>query len=324
MVASEMKSNLLSLPSGVVSIFGTLGDDNISALGESEALFGFRGDDVLSSGFNHTPLIGNHGDDTLTVEFNLTDEPLDPVSQVEAYVDGGSGNDKITIDISSDYLLSYIDFSVEVYGGAGSDIIDVSTVSDADSSRVSNVIFGGSGNDKITALAVGGSFSGYDSWAGNTLYGDSGNDHIFATAIVYSNSPLGAENYLDGGSGDDYLSAHTLTDSNVAAPTGSNVLVGGGGNDELVSSHETDGENAIATALVRLAGRKRQRQPDCYNDSSGRVGFSVQSSGRRVRERRSVGGQPRLTLQAGRLQRPTFWTAGPGATCCGRASRLTL
>src|SRR5690606_3579410 len=189
-------------------IFGTPGNDTLAATAEGQALFGRAGHDTLSSLYDDTALHGGAVHDALSILLDLSVWEGVPVFDVAAAAFGGAGEDTISIDIMVYTDVPPADFSIFVDGGAGSDQIDVSTVSDAfGDSVVTNTIRGGSGNDRISALAIGGNFFGNFSTAINEIWGGTGNDHVTARAVVYSNTSLLASNYLDGGAGHDYLFA---------------------------------------------------------------------------------------------------------------------
>lgn len=238
-------------------IFGTPAADVIAATAEYQAIFGRAGGDVLSSQFNNTALFGGAGHDRIEICLDLADEVPVSLYEVTACADGGLGEDRITVDATLFSFDSPVAMSVHVNGGAGADVIDVSTVSNGLlDSIVVNTIQGGSGDDVISAGAVGGDFFGNESTAINEIWGGSGDDHVIASATVFSNMSLLASNYLDGGSGNDVLWASTYVDSNSAAPEGRNTLLGGAGDDTLVADNasSSDPENYFSTLTTYLSG----------------------------------------------------------------------
>ena len=120
-------------------------------------------------------------------------------------------------------------------------------------STAMNKIFGGAGDDHITALADG-DFGGLVSNASNFVKGGCGDDFVKAKAIVQSNSSEEARNTVDGGRGNDELYAETYTDSNTQSPTGLNVMFGRGGDDMLTATQRVDGENGTTDVTNELSG----------------------------------------------------------------------
>ncbi|WP_413855772.1 hypothetical protein [Albidovulum sp.] len=183
----------------LVPVFGTPGNDTLAATAEGQSLFGRAGRDTLSSLFNNTALFGGAGHDRVEVFLDLTDGVPVPLFEANVWVDGGSGEDRITVDATFFSFDSPVRMSMHVDGGSGSDVIDVSSVSNGLlDSVVVNTIDGGSGNDAITAYAVGGDFFGNESTAINEIRAGAGDDHVRASATVFSNGSQLASNTSTG------------------------------------------------------------------------------------------------------------------------------
>lgn len=187
-----------------ITLYGGLGDD---------WLRGHIGNDHLYGGLGYDVLIGGEGMDVFhsaadVVHLFLAADlsPLGLVGSVgfnsiqgstDIY-DGGVGNDTLLLSDNSDYLQyvnitsvetidaaggdDYLDLgglpsSVLVHGGAGNDVIILSSVD--------NVAYGDGGNDIIGGLA-----------GNDTLYGNAGDDTLVGG--------LGNDR-LEGGDGDDIL-----------------------------------------------------------------------------------------------------------------------
>ncbi len=175
---------------------------------------------------------------------------------------GGSGEDDIGTETKPIYayansVLGTAKALNYIHGGRDADTIhavaEIEQNSAPDSSVAMNQIFGGGGDDHITALADG-DFDGLVSNASNVVKGGRGDDFVEVKAIVQSNSSEEARNTVDGGNGDDELYAETFTDSNTGSPTGLNVMFGRAGDDMLTATHLTDGENWTTDVTNELYG----------------------------------------------------------------------
>lgn len=136
-------------------------------------------------------------------------------------IDGGSGNDKITVDKAVMQALN-------IAGGQGDD-----------------VIIGGSGNDRIM-----------DNYGRNYIQSGAGNDTVGAGGLDYeagsdSGVPAYAQgkspyangvaqgNYIDGGEGNDYIEGGRAAD-NINAGVGDDVVYGMSGDDVIVAGAGLD------------------------------------------------------------------------------------
>ncbi|MEH2168424.1 MAG: calcium-binding protein [Nostoc sp.] len=223
-------------------------NDVINGQGGDDIIDGLSGNDLLRGGAGNNTLEGGIGDDTLSASSSTGDNLLF----------GGDGNDSLDIsgsifsDTFSDRFSNFDSRSLgnnTLNGGAGDDTLSAS------GSKGDNLLSGSDGND---SLDISGSYSnnyGYSSdsrsLGNNTLNGGAGNDALRAGGSKgdnllsggdgndsldifgsYSNSSgqdsdsrsLG-NNTLNGGVGDDILSA--------SGSTGDNLLFGGDGNDSL-------------------------------------------------------------------------------------------
>lgn len=206
--------------------------ETLSGSDGSDTLLGHSGGDVISGLDGDDSLVGNGGDDTIRGGFG------------DDIVDGSAGAD-------------------ELHGGAGNDVILGLTGDDAlFGGRGDDVALGEENNDTISLgegddtnwvdSNVSQSAFDYGQLGDDTVHGDAGNDSIWD----YSGT-----NVLDGGDGNDAISA---TDNQldgwetaahaadaVAGGAGDDLLIGddgdtltgGAGNDLLVTIHErADGE----------------------------------------------------------------------------------
>ncbi len=146
-------------------------------------------------------------------------------STMDQTIRAGDGNDTVVIDTNGGFW----SVTNDVQGQAGDDIISAEAVA-GDWEGVTNTtavnnISGGLGDDIIQATAQG-IYDAYwevganyvngdagndridaDSWQYNELYGGTGNDVILASIIEEIDLSCDTNNILDGGDGDDFLSA---------------------------------------------------------------------------------------------------------------------
>jgi Ca2+-binding RTX toxin-like protein len=152
----------------------------------NDSINGWGGNDKLSGGAGNDSISGGDGNDVLQ---------------------GGAGADTLTGGLGDDTIFGFDDSTPYYYSTPAVDL--------------ANTLYGGGGNDKITAG------NGAD-----LLYGEDGNDTL--------NGGLGADT-IDGGAGNDLLyaasaSTYGYTNSDVSA----NALSGGAGNDSLYGSGGND------------------------------------------------------------------------------------
>ena len=172
---------------------------------------------------------GNNGND------NITFSGTWPRGKVNLRLDGGVGNDTLTV-IDSDGL----GFGrVDVYGGPGADLID------AERLRSSGRFRGGPGDDVI---------HGPNAFSSSYLFGDSGDDEIWSHASEITSKRLDGDK-LYGGSGDDRLTGGVNADY-LSGGKGNDYLEGQGGRDSLFGH---DGQDKLyggagADALYPGAG----------------------------------------------------------------------
>jgi Ca2+-binding RTX toxin-like protein len=206
------------------TICGGGGDDQITSLGNFGGVLGFSGDARID---------GGPGNDTITVEAG---------SVTTIFVDGGPGNDTIIaregrgmtiVGGEGNDTITATDSirSVTVDGGLGNDVLTVSA------SGLSGLnVTGGPGNDvlRIGNAPLGGTIDGgpgndvieYAGFSQNLLriFGGEGSDELRGGAA--------GNVVLDGGPGNDHISAAAVIGSGLPEY----VLLGGDGNDELTST----------------------------------------------------------------------------------------
>ena len=172
-------------------INGGAGNDKITvdkAVKNDLVIMGGAGNDTIQGGAGNDTIVGGKGNDTLK---------------------GGAGNDRITDDSGVN----------KIYGQAGDDTLIAHSKSTNSSSKYSNQIYGGSGNDYLE----GGNGKDY-------LSGGDGYDVLYG---------LGGNDYLTGGKGNDYLDGGEGNDS-LHGGSGRDNLIGGKGNDKLYGDSGKD------------------------------------------------------------------------------------
>ena len=184
---------------------------------------------LSSDGFFETSNISaGAGDDVITVS---EDVRRSNISTMEQIIDAGEGNDQVVISTLGGF------FSVEntIVGGGGNDRIFSDAVAfewnGSSGATARNEISGGLGDDMIQATAHGITDQYYatgqniirgdggndriaaETWNYNELYGGTGDDVILATLIDEYDQSRDSFNILDGGEGDDFLSAAVRVDT---------------------------------------------------------------------------------------------------------------
>ncbi|MFO1119730.1 MAG: hypothetical protein U1E38_06350 [Rhodospirillales bacterium] len=181
--------------------------------------------------------------------------------EFNARLDGGTGDDDIHSDVAT-FSENVSLATVSALGGAGSDRIQLWTVSDGiAAARAENIVDGGSGGDRIDIVAnviSGGAGGG----AHNTVDAGSGNDDVYAEANdagALGADLGGARNSVFGGQGDDLLRLAAIGGDSLE-----NVVHGGEGRDiitasvnataraDIVSSVYGDGGDDVLRAVIEV------------------------------------------------------------------------
>ena len=152
-------------------LYGDVGNDSLLGAGGQDSLYGGQGNDTMSvSGTGHSVLKGDQGNDSITgaqssTAADVTTFASNQTKWFTQYSYGGDGNDAIV-------------------GGVG-------VASD------NHALWGGTGNDLITAATSGAAVNGIN--AQNHLYGEVGNDTLIGSATV------GVKDTMTGGLGTDTI-----------------------------------------------------------------------------------------------------------------------
>ncbi|WP_377505699.1 beta strand repeat-containing protein [Octadecabacter sp. R77987] len=329
MIFGSLLGDTLTTSAGGDIIFSYTGDDDISSTHLNTNLFAGEGDDILDSSglfvfaggtgdLQHSfgqfggegdddhfvdvkvdtvegntvngIFYGDGGDDTMDITIAGTATGGAPATvAVQAVVDGGNGDDNMTISAGSG-ATSTGTIDVAVTGGRGSDTI-YATASDSDYTGDSTnvlVIDGGAGNDQMTGavgLLAGNSAAASDVSGVVQMFGGFGLDTL--TTSINSNTPFGANAdvtgsvFADGGGANDQLTNNMTAsgtagsisydanlngglgldtiNSNVSAnaigdANGSTFIDGGGGADDIDSILSVLGSTGTATAFQEIQG----------------------------------------------------------------------
>lgn len=206
---------------GFDTLLGNDGADFIAGGGGNDILKGGNGNDILDGGTENDQLNGDFGDDLLY---------------------GGTGVDTLNGNFGNDYLFGGAD-NDKLNGGAGSDALDGGAGSDIliDSDNSFNYgaintehdeLIGGLGNDTF--------YGGYDlMWGGdgNDTFNVKNQGKVLAgtgnDTISLINANAGLSSWLNGGIGDDTITAGSGNDVLISG-YGKDTLKGGSGNDSYV------------------------------------------------------------------------------------------
>ena len=206
---------------------------------------------VLSgTGRGDTINVTSNDDGNIVVSVNGTEHTYTPDEAKKLIIDGGAGDDNITVDESVTANLNIVGGKGDdtIYGGSGNDYI----VDDYGH----NEIHGGAGNDTIKIAGKGersfGEFIG-DVFSGeatltNTVYGDGGNDTIYGGDAQDTINGGGGNDTIYGGKGNDTIKGMSGNDIIVAGDgndyvdggTDDDLIDGGKGNDKLYGSGGND------------------------------------------------------------------------------------
>jgi Ca2+-binding RTX toxin-like protein len=207
-----------TLRGGVLTVTGTDGPDTIE-LRQTPAgvTLDVGREHRVYVGVSRIEVFGRGGNDKIYVDTTAIAKTR--IRPVDAFVDGGTGNDTIVTGAGNDTVL----------GGAGADTISTGGGNDRiDGGDGPDRLYGGDGNDTIVGgrgddLVSGGAGNDYvDGGAGNDwVYGGTGNDSVFGGT---------GNDYCDGGAGND----------EVHGGDGDDWVIGGAGNDKLYGDNGND------------------------------------------------------------------------------------
>jgi Ca2+-binding RTX toxin-like protein len=180
------------------SLFGSLVTDEISGMAGDDYIDGRGSGDVLSGGEGSDHILGGSGRDTILAEKY---DSKDSGGNSDDFVDAGDGDDQVSGGGGDD----------EILGGLGADSLT-----------------GGAGKDRV----FGGSEDDWIFGDGYLVEDDKQNtwwtDFSIRMQVDFSGEKSTYNDYLDGGDGNDWISAEA----------GSDIIVGGAGDDRLSGDRE--------------------------------------------------------------------------------------
>ena len=206
---------------GKDKLFGGDDDDYLSGDDGNDRLDGGKGDDQMSGGDGNDYLSGGAGDDILdgSDPFVITD-PKNPTPIIgKDRLLGGDGDDRIIVDNGDNAL-----------GGKGIDTLNLSVFEGLPEYNVYSLDFSKITGKKAAEIGYQGIKAGqfekvsatvYKMDVGSVITGSKGNDTL---------SGYGKSGVINGGAGDDSLSASAYNPDN---PANGIVLNGGAGDDKL-------------------------------------------------------------------------------------------
>lgn len=234
-------ADLLDGGSGNDRLFGGAGGDALFGAGGSDFLSGGSGNDQLFGGEGPDTLYGGAGDDYLEVangghlDGGDGDDALRGGDQASTLY-GGAGQDLIFGSQGADLIRD--EDAATIYGGGGNDDIRLGSLQNAaapgwiegeDGDDIIDVyggghhIRGGEGNDDISVSAAPG-------LGVSTIYGGSGDDKLTAEASVEAH----------GGDGSDYFNVFGPGVATLYGGSGDDLLSGGAGDDRLYGEEDDD------------------------------------------------------------------------------------
>lgn len=195
-------------------------------------------------------------------------------------LDGGADTDTLVGGAELQVLSKSGSVENVLYGGAGNDAltavarITVQEVQDPQPVTVTalNTLRGGAGQGFLRATADA---SGANANALNYLYGDNGNDTLSANARATSDYSDKASNYLSGAGGDDTLHAKAEGLGGGPRHTATNTLVAGDGNDKLVAEALADSYQGGAIATNDSQGNNGDDTIIATGNGSGGYGSAT-------------------------------------------------
>ncbi|MEM7766700.1 MAG: M10 family metallopeptidase [Pseudomonadota bacterium] len=232
-LAGDSSDNRITGGFGDDILTGGAGNDVLIAYGDGDAdshddndvLSGGTGDDVLRVGGGNDLARGGAGNDTLIAE------ALTPGDRFSLY--GGAGNDQIEGSTLDD----------DLRGGQGNDVIL--------GNKGHDTIFAGGGNDTVMgeqgrdSIFGSGGNDALDGGAGHdVLYGGGGDDTLLGGAGTDQLLSGAGDDTLDGGDGDDEL----------RGASGDDTAFGGAGNDQIIGAVGADILNGDAGDDTLIGG----------------------------------------------------------------------
>jgi Ca2+-binding RTX toxin-like protein len=259
------------------NITGTQYGDRIIGGNNNDTLIGGDGNDTLIGGGGNDSIFSGDGDDTIGDFIGFGGTSL-------GVYDGGSGNDKASINISTSTADNLVDVvaditnfglqlisieSISITSGSGDDTVTGGTLSDQINGGSGNdiinvgtdgrdIVNGGSGTDTLivdysthtsTYFAPGIGYSNYDIVNGNGLFSafiNNATTRSVSYASIEKFNITGTQygDDIRGGNGNDTLIGGDGNDT-ISGGSGNDLLIGGSGNDTYVVQNSVGGGTVI-------------------------------------------------------------------------------
>ena len=227
------QANLVVGQGGHDVLYGQGGDDLLDGGEGYDDLYAGTGNDTLIGGGGLDVLFGEAGDDRLYAQGLATD--------LQVVADHTEGSESEGGQSTRGELLVGADGNDWVVGGNTSDLLFGNEGNDT--------LWGGAGDDVLhgdTAFV-----SGRLDWNMTRTYASDGSFSVSYTHIAYQGSldPVGGNDVLHGGAGNDWMAGHGGQDQ-LSGGSGSDVLFGGGDSDWVVGGAGDDhlfGDNGSST-----------------------------------------------------------------------------
>ena len=257
-----------TLLAGADTITGGTGDDELNGYGGIDTIHGGNGADTIDGGDGNDIIFGDGGNDII----------ISNDGQGADNIDGGTGLDNAFVDRSGLTAAQTANFSnanatvtlsdgtkiirveaITYHAGTGDDVVTASNdIGGSDNNR----LYGGAGNDTLTASAQGAFLSGGD--GADTLNGAAGYDFIDGgegNDIIQTGGNGGLDiDIIVGGAGDDQITVNhagnhviygddalglvaagnDIIDLSAAGASSQNTIFGGGGGDSIIASAGND------------------------------------------------------------------------------------
>jgi Ca2+-binding RTX toxin-like protein len=211
----------------MATIFGSTGNDTLSALASGDVVLGYAGDDDLHTLFSDTTLSGGPGDDTLVAvisEQSVAGNP-DPV-RGRVSLDGNAGSDSLSATITvrtttpTSEGASGAEAGATLRGGSSDDVLTSNILVEADTPLLL-------ANCAVAAL----------------LAGDLGDDTIAAVSRIVADGPgwFSIDDTVEGGGGHDVISTETVIrlvtggSLDITQPDAAVSVSGGDGGDTITT-----------------------------------------------------------------------------------------
>jgi Ca2+-binding RTX toxin-like protein len=208
-LAGGAAAETLNGGTGNDTLHGDAGDDILSAGAGHDEIHGGADNDAIDAGLGNDIVFGDGGDDVIVDDFGY-----------RGTIDGGAGNDTITIDLNQHPSLPLpqpiapVMFARTIEGGDGEDRITLYGYAKGGTQRVTEgTIDGGADNDVIAVANISA-----------TIDAGSGDD----TVIVYYATPTNTSTITLGG-GVDTLRLLVTAGASIGAVTVTDFVAGAGG-----------------------------------------------------------------------------------------------